>query len=84
MTLLRDHHGKPSTVRVACLACTLTACAAVLLPLLGYGQQPDFSTLAVLLGGGQGAKIWQSGIEHGRGAGPSVGAPPPRTGEGGH
>ena len=63
MQLLRDHSGKPSTVRVGCLACTLTACAAVLLPMAGYGETPDLGTLTALLGVGFGAKVWQAGIE---------------------
>lgn len=41
MHLLRDHRGKPSTTRVAALACALTACAAVLLLMFGHGQTPD-------------------------------------------
>lgn len=63
MQLLRDHQGKPSTVRVACLACTLTACAAVLLPSFGYGEMPDLMALTALLGAGFGGKVWQAGIE---------------------
>ena len=63
MQLLHDHQGKPSTVRVACLACTLTACAAVLLPSFGYGEMPALGTLTALLGGGFGGKVWQAGIE---------------------
>lgn len=63
MQLLRDHKGKPSTVRVACLACTLTACAAVLLPMAGHGETPELGTLMALLGAGFGSKVWQAGIE---------------------
>ena len=63
MPLLRDHRGKPSTMRLASLACAVTACAAVLLPMLGHGQPPDLGTLGVLLGSGFGAKVWQADIE---------------------
>ena len=63
MRLLTDHEGKLSTMRRASLACALTACAAVLLPMLGPGQTPDLGTLGALLGGGLGAKVWQSDIE---------------------
>ena len=62
--LLQDHRGKPSTVRAACLACALTACAAVLLPMVGYGDTPALGTLMALLGAGFGGKVWQAGIEH--------------------
>ena len=61
--LLRDHQGKASTVRVACLACSLTACASVLLPMVGYGETPALGTLTALLGAGFGGKVWQAGIE---------------------
>lgn len=61
--LLHDHQGKPSTARVACLSCVLTACAAVLLPLAGYGETPALGTLTALLGAGFGGKVWQAGIE---------------------
>ena len=61
LPILRDHRDKPSTVRVACLACALTACAAVLLPMVGYGRAPALMTLTALLGAGW--KVWQSGIE---------------------
>ena len=64
MHLLTDHRSKPSTMRVAALACALTACAAVLLPMFGHGQTPDLGTLGALLGAGFGAKVWQAGIEH--------------------
>ena len=64
MPLLRDHRGKPSTMRLASLACAVTACAAVLLPMFGHGQTPDLGTLGELLGAGFGAKVWQAGIEH--------------------
>ena len=63
LPLLRDHTGKPSTVRVACLACALTACASVLLPMIGYGETPALGTLTALLGAGFGGKVWQAGIE---------------------
>lgn len=61
--LLQDHQGKPSNTRVACLGCTLTACASVLLPLAGHGETPDLGTLTALLGAGFGGKVWQAGIE---------------------
>ena len=63
LPLLRDHRGKPSTVRVACLACALTACASVLLPMVGYGETPPLATLTALLGAGFAGKVWQAGIE---------------------
>ena len=63
LPLLNDHAGKPSTVRVACLACALTACASVLLPMAGYGETPALGTLTALLGAGFGGKVWQAGIE---------------------
>ena len=63
LPMLCDHGGKPSTVRVACLACALTACAAVLLPMVGYGEPPALGTLTALLGAGFGGKVWQAGIE---------------------
>ena len=57
--LLHDHRGQVSTMRVACLGTTATACAAVILPLFGYGEQVDFATLAALLGAGIGGKAVQ-------------------------
>ena len=62
-SVLHDHQGKPSTVRLACLACALTACAAVLLPMIGYGETPDLGVLMALLGTAFGGKVWQAGIE---------------------
>ena len=72
--LLRDHQGKPSTMRMACLACALTACAAVLAPVAGYGAAPDLGTLAALLGAAFGGKAWQAEIERR----PPAGAAAPR------
>ena len=64
MPLLRDHRGKPSTMRLASLACAVTACASMLLPMFGHGQTPDLGTLGALLGAGFAGKVWQAGIEH--------------------
>ena len=61
--LLKDIHGQPSTVRVVCLVCVLTACASVILPLFGYGETPDTLALASLLGAGVGAKVVQRHTE---------------------
>lgn len=65
MSPVHDHRGKPSATRLAALACALTACASVLLPMFGHGETPDLGTLGALLGGGFGAKVWQARIEHG-------------------
>ena len=61
--LLHDPHGQVSTMRLACLGTTATACAAVLLPLFGYGEPVEFTTLAMLLGGGIGGKAIQRAQE---------------------
>ena len=60
-------------MRMACLACALTACASVLLPMAGYGAAPDLGTLLALLAAAFGGKAWQSEIER---RPPAGGAPP--------
>ena len=62
-SLLHDHRGSVSTMRLACLALTATACASVLLPIFGYGDPVDVPTLAVLLGAGIGGKAIQRRTE---------------------
>ena len=62
-TILHDVNGQLSTMRLACLGTTATACAAVLLPLVGYGEPVGIDTLAVLLGAGIGGKAVQRRTE---------------------
>ena len=62
--MLHDVNGATlSTMRLACLGTTATACAAVLLPLFGYGEPVGLPTLAALLGAGIGGKAVQRTTE---------------------
>ena len=70
MNVIHDVNGQVSTMRVACLAAVLTACASVLLPHFGYGETPDTALVLALLAGGFGGKAAQRVTEErGRAAG---------------
>ena len=63
MNVIHDINGQPSAVRVGFLLAVGVVCAAVLLPMFGYGESPEFLEVAAILGPAFAAKVYQRGVE---------------------
>jgi hypothetical protein len=62
---LREDSGKISQVRIASLACVLTACAVAILAVVKDRNLLDAAFLCTgLIGAGLGCKVWQKGKEN--------------------